>query len=286
MARSLIALLFLPVFVLFAQHPATRWKGPDQPVYVVTRNHYAGVFAPDVNGTLLLGELIMIEIFHPSGLRIPEVPYQVGASYTLFAGGEQIGKVRVKKIAPLQCNSSAAIVAADTSIRFSDATMALATNSKNIRTHSNPQRDPSPEERLNAIRLAMMEFRKHGVPQALASELKLERLVVTQIDGDSQKILSGSLTIKTNKAQHRVFLIAGTVGNNAATELAIYNQSTDLEDGKDSQTFRFVDQLDLDGDGIDELVVETIGYESEGFTVYRRQAGTWKQVWAGGGGAC
>ena len=138
--------------------------------------------------------------------------------------------------------------------------MALATNSKNIHTHSNLQRDPSPEERLTAIRLAMIEFRKHGLPQELASELKVERLVATEIDSEGHKILIGSLTIKTNKAHHRVFLVAGIAGNRAATELVVYNQSTDLEDGKDSQTFRFVDQLDLDGDKIDELVVETIGY--------------------------
>lgn len=237
MVKIWIALLFSVILVLSAQDQAPRWIGPDRSIYVVTRNHYAGVFAPDVSGTLLLGDLIMIEIFRPSGLRKLDAPYKVGASYTVFAGGEQIGKVGVKKIAPLQCNSSAAIVAADTSIRFSDTTMALATNAKNIRTHSNRQRNPNPEERLKAIRLAMIEFQKHGVPQALASEIKVERLVATQVDGEGQTTLSGSLAIKTSKAKHRVFLIAGTVGTGAATELAIYNRSTDLEDGKDSRLF-------------------------------------------------
>jgi len=135
----------------------------------VTRNHYAGAFSPDSSGTLLLGELIMIEIFHPPGRRNPEALYKVGASYSLFRGGEQIGQARVKKIAPLQCNSSAAIVAADSAIRFSDATMALATNSTIVHTHSNRQRDPNPEERLKAIRLALMEFRKRGLSQSFAS---------------------------------------------------------------------------------------------------------------------
>jgi hypothetical protein len=282
MARTLLALLFLAVFLLFGQHPAARWNGPDQPVYVVTHNHYAGVFAPDTSGTPLLGQLLMIEIFHPSGRRNLEAPYKIGDSYSLFTGGEPIGQVRVKKIAPLQCNSLTAIIDEDSSIRVLDSAMALATNSKNIRTHSNLQLDPNPEERLKAIRLAMMEFRKHGLTQSVA----LERLISTTVDTDGEKILAGSFTLVTNRAKHRLFLIAGIVSDQAVKELAIYNKSTDLEDGKDSQTFRFVDQLDLDGDGIDELVVETIGYESEGFAIYKRQGGTWRQVWAGGGGAC
>jgi hypothetical protein len=286
MAMNRIALLFSVISVLFAQHPAARWNGADQPVYVVTRNHYAGVFAPDVSGTLLLGELIMIEIFHPTGGRNTEAPYKVGAEYTLFTGGERMGQVRVAKIAPLQCNSLAAIVTADPSVRFLDTTMALATNAKIIHTHSKLQRDPKPEERLGAIRLAMKEFRKHGVPQALASELKLQRLIVTQTDGDSRKTMIGSFSIKANRALHQAFLIAGTDGDQVSTELFLYDHSTDLEDGKDSRSFRFVDQLDLDGDEIDEMVVETTGYESEGFAIYQRQAGAWREVWTGGAAGC
>jgi hypothetical protein len=282
MLRTRIGPLLLITINLFSQ--TAQWNGPNQSLYVVTRNHYAGVFPPDNSGTLLLGELIMIEIFHPPGRRNPEAPYRVGANYAVFSGGEQTGQAIVKKIAPLQCNSTAAIVAAN-STPFSDTTMALATNATGIQSRPNRQRDPGPQERLQAIRLAMTEFRKHGVPQALASEVKLERLIATQIDTSGTKILSGSLTVKTNKAEHRVFLVVGMVGDNAITELAVYNRSTD-EDGKDSQLFRFVDQLDLDADGVDELVVETMGYETEAFLIYKRQSGAWKQVWVGGGAGC
>ncbi|HKW34363.1 MAG TPA: hypothetical protein VJN92_15230 [Candidatus Acidoferrum sp.] len=34
-----------------------------------------------------------------------------------------------------------------------------------------------------------------------------------------------------------------------------------IADGMDGQGYRFVDQLDLDGDGTDEIVVEVTGYE-------------------------
>jgi len=282
MLRTRIGPLLLLSANLFSQ--TARWNGPDQPVYVVTRNHYAEGFSPD-GATPRFADLIMIEIFHPPGRRNPEAPYQVGASYALLAGGERVGQVIVKKVAPLQCNSTAAIVATN-STPFSDTTMAIATNATGIQSHPNRQRDPSPQERLQTIRLAMIEFRKYGIPQSLASEVKLERLIATQIDRDGRKTLIGSLTIRTNKAEHRVFLIVGIVGDDATTELVLYHRTTDLEDGKDSQGLLFVDQLDLDGDGADELVVEMTGYENEEFWIYQRQAGTWRRVWIGGQGSC
>jgi hypothetical protein len=62
--------------------------------------------------------------------------------------------------------------------------------------------------------------------------------------------------------------------------------STDLEDGTDSEDMRFVDQLDLDGDGTDEIIVEVTGYENEEFGIYKRRNGLWSQVHLGGQGGC
>ena len=72
----------------------------------------------------------------------------------------------------------------------------------------------------------------------------------------------------------------------ATTELARYHKTTDIEDGKDGQDVRFVDQLDLDGDGTDEIVVEVTGYESEAFLIYKRISGLWRRVHVGGQSGC
>jgi hypothetical protein len=47
-----------------------------------------------------------------------------------------------------------------------------------------------------------------------------------------------------------------------------------------------VDQLDLDGDGFDEIVIEVTGYENEKFAIYHRGDGSWTQVHLGGQGGC
>ena len=86
--------------------------------------------------------------------------------------------------------------------------------------------------------------------------------------------------------RHEVFLIGKSASSGATTELARYHLTTDLEDGKDSEDVRFADQLDLDGDGTDEIVLEVRGYESEEFQIYKRHKGTWQQVHVGGQGGC
>lgn len=65
-----------------------------------------------------------------------------------------------------------------------------------------------------------------------------------------------------------------------------YRKTEDKEDGTGREGDRFVDQLDLDGDGTDEIVVEVTGYESEEFRIYKRQNGSWQQVHVGGQGGC
>jgi hypothetical protein len=281
-------LFLLLIFPLFAAADKTKptWKGPDRSVYVVTQNHYAEGFTPE-GDTAKFGDLIAIEIFNPRCPKAEENPvYNVGEHIALFVGGQRRGDVRIKKVMPLQCDSSAALVSTDPSFHLPKDTIALASNSAQIRPHSNSQRQASEAERNNARQLGMNEFRKHALPATLAKNIKIDKLVVTKLDDTDSEFLVGSLSLVTKTARHDVFLIAKITESEATAEFARYHKTTDLEDGKDSEDVRFVDQLDLDGDGFDEIVVEVTGYENEEFAIYHRSNGFWSQVHLGGQGGC
>jgi len=281
-------LFLLLIFPLFGSADKTKptWKGPDRSVYVVTQNHYAEGYTPE-GDTAKFGDLIAIEIFNPRGPKAEEKPvYKVGEHIALFVGGQRQGDVRIKKVMPLQCDSSAAVVSTGPSFHLPKETMALASNSDQIRPHSNNQHQASETERNYARQLAVNEFRKHAVPATLAKNIKIDRLVVTKLDGTDSEFLVGSLSLVTKTARHDVFLIARIAESAATSEFARYHKTTDLEDGKDSEDVRFVDQLDLDGDGLDEVVVEVTGYENEEFVIYHRSNGSWTQVHLGGQGGC
>ena len=281
----LFLLLMFPLLAV-ADKTKSSWKGPERSVYVVTQNHYAEGFTPQ-GDTAKFGDLIAIEIFNPRGAKAEENPvYKIGEHIALFVGGQRQGDVRIKKVMPLQCDSSAALVSADPSLRLPKDTMALASNSAQIRPHSNSQRQASEAEGNYARQLAMNEFRKHGLIAALVKSIKIERLLVTKLDESDPEFLVGSLSFVTKSARHDVFLIAKIADSAATVEFARYHKTTDLEDGKDSEDVRFVDQLDLDSDGFDEIVVEVTGYESEEFAIYHRGDGSWTQVHVGGQGGC
>lgn len=281
----LFFLLISPLFAVADKGKPT-WKGPDRSVYVVTQNHYAEGFTPE-GDTAKFGDLIAIEIFNPLGPKAEEKPvYKVGEHITLFVGGERRGDVRIKKVMPLQCDSSAALVSTGPSFRLPKDTMALASNSDEIRPHTNTQHQASELQGNYARQLTMDEFRKQAVPATVAKNIKIDKLVVTKLDSTDSEFLVGSLSLVTKSVRHDVFLIAKISESPATAEFVRYHKTTDLEDGKDSEDIRFVDQLDLDGDGFDEIVVEVTGYENEEFAIYHRSNGSWAQVHLGGQGGC
>lgn len=281
-------LFLFSIFPLFASADKSKpaWQEPDRPVYVVTQNHYAEGFTPE-GGSPKFGDLIAIEIFNPKGRAAEENPvYKVGEHIALFVGGQRQGDVRIKKVLPLQCDSAAALVSTGPSFHLPKDAMALATNAEKIRPHTNYQRQANETDRRYASQLAMSEFHKHGVPDALAKNIKFDQLIVTKVDDTETEFLIGSLFLVAKGVRHEVFLIGKMAASEATAELARYHKTTDLEEGTDSENVRFVDQLDLDGDGTDEIVVEVTGYEDEEFGIYRRRNGAWTQVHLGGQGGC
>src|SRR5258708_21808402 len=116
--------------------------------------------------------------------------------------------------------------------------------------------------------------------------MQFEQATITNLEQGSSGSLIAYVFIKTESAVHEVFLIAKLNGSDGAAEFTRYHVTKDVEDGMDSEDYRFVDQLDLDGDGFDEIVVEVRGYESEEFRILKRVNGVWTRVHVGGGGGC
>jgi hypothetical protein len=284
--RNYSFMLFVVAAFGYSTKDKAVWEGPDQPVYVVTQNHYAEGFTPD-GDTPRFGDLLAIEIYNPKPRPADQdAVYNVGEHLALFVGGQKTGDLRVNKVMPMQCDSSAAAVSAGPSVRLGKDDMALATNALRIRPHTNSQRQANTNEIEVARNLSMSEFRKYGVPESWVSKIKADHLVVTNLDDSGSDFVIGLFLLETKSAWHQVFLV-GKIGDSGATvEMARHHKTEDKEYGTDREGDRFVDQLDLDGDGTDEIVVEVTGYESEEFRIYKRYNGSWHQVHVGGQGGC
>lgn len=271
---------------VFAEPPSGTWQGPAEPIYVITKNHYAEEELGGNEGARF-SDTIMIAIYTGStGTSQSDNYYPIGTSVGLFVHGERIGSVVIKKVASLQCDSNAAIVSTPGEIQFKNGLMALATNAPNIHSHPNWTMEVGPSTIAAARSLVSEELKKHGVSDIAQDKIKVDQLIATSISTSGPKLIVGSLSFRANDAEHDLFIVGRITGSQATLEFSRYHEMKDLQDGTDIDNVRFVDQLDTDGDGVDELVLEEHGYEDEGFEILKRHNGIWTQVWSGGQGGC
>lgn len=121
---------------------------------------------------------------------------------------------------------------------------------------------------------------------ASSSAIKLRNLRSTKLAEGRPDALIGSITFREKSAVHNLFLVAEYKGEQWDLAISSYHVSKDPEDGTDNVEENFIDQLDLDADGVDEIVTISGYYESWDYTIYKAQQGTWKKVYQGGGGGC
>src|SRR2546430_2305415 len=133
---SLFSLLLLVPVLAGADKSKMEWHGPDQPVYVVTKNHYAEGFGPD-GETARFSDLIAIEIYNPKSRPAGQDPtYNIGEQISLFLSGQRQGTIKIDKVLGLQCDSSAAVVSTNVKANWGKNLMGLATKASRGAGHA------------------------------------------------------------------------------------------------------------------------------------------------------
>jgi len=118
------------------------------------------------------------------------------------------------------------------------------------------------------------------VGAALVKKMKTVNLTATDIGRDGQFELIGTFLIDgANDLKHNLFVIFEPTA--AGKYKVAWNW---YENGYEDR--KLVDVVDLDGDGTAEVNAEGFEIENNLYVIYKRQAGTWRPVYKGGGGAC
>jgi hypothetical protein len=119
-------------------------------------------------------------------------------------------------------------------------------------------------------------------------KIELRDALATDLDRDGRDELIATVWLRAPAAAHQMFVIARRRGEAHQLDLIQPYIQRDLVDGTDTQYEQFVDQLDLNGDGKDEVVTLVWFYESNeyrSYTRYPEQDGGY-QLYHGGGGGC
>lgn len=212
--------------------------------------------------------------------------FRAGRKYRILSGGGEAGTLTITKYMEPGCVELIAAATAETPARLGGRIKVLATDSQTLGRGTPSRRAPTDAERARAVELARAAYAKNGVAAALASKMEVVNLTATDLDRDGKFELVGNFLVEQKAAaapiSYTLFLIMEPEGASlkAAWEWSHKGSEDSFEDRN------FVDQVDLDGDGVGEVIAQGTYYESHDYVVYKRQQGRWRPVFKGGGGGC
>jgi hypothetical protein len=242
--------------------------------------------------------------------------FAAGKIYRLIFGGGELGSVKVKSW-DTGCNNIHAKATAMTSARLGGKVMALATDSTILGKRPSTRRAPTETERAATLTLMKSIYRQHRTPANLISSITVTNLTATDLDGDGTYEIIGSFTLSTRgssptqgspagqpgrggatntanreavrddaiKFERDLFLIARAQGNAMKADFAKFQAYQPPAEGFLS-SIDFVDQLDLDGNGVGEVFATQGGFDGYSFVIFKKVAGRWRQVFDFVGDAC
>ena len=208
-----------------------------------------------------------------------------GRKYSMLFGGGNKGLITVAEEMGISCENLTATLVPP--VPSANGQKALAVTSTNgIGLHENWRKSPSPEQQAAFLKLAAESLMQKGIRAISPTTIRLRNLRATRLGPDRPVTLIGSVTFMEKEAAHNLLLAAEQTDDRWSVTLSSYHVSTDLEDSVDDVQEDFVDQLDLNGKGMDDIVTISGYYESWDYSIYRLEQGAWKKVYHGGGGGC
>jgi hypothetical protein len=208
-----------------------------------------------------------------------------GKVYRLIFGGGAAGTVTLSKWSE-GCNNIHAEVSLATSARLGGKVMALATSSETLGQRPSARRAPTEAERAAVLALVKKIYSQNRTPANLIAAVNVTNLTATDLDGDGSYEFIGSFTSAAkNKFERDLFLIAKPQGSGMRAELARF-QAYQPPPEAFLHSIDFVDQLDLDGDGVGEVFTQQGGFDGYAYLIFKKAGGRWRQVYDMLGDAC
>jgi hypothetical protein len=211
---------------------------------------------------------------------------KAGRRLKIISGGGDAGTATVTKYIEPGCVGMYAEVSTETAAKLGGQVQALATDANEIGKQAPSRRAPTEAERAAALELARAAFTRAGVGPAALRKMEVVNLTAVDLDRDGKSELVGGFRVdrSTERAAdaNTLFVIFEPSGQGFRPALTWSHRGGEA----DYQERRLVDYVDLDGDGVAEVIVEGTYYESNDYFVYKKQRGGWRSVYQGGGGGC
>jgi hypothetical protein len=231
--------------------------------------------------------------------RVP--PYFRSArALNFYQRGAAAGKLRVKQIEKIACESDAAGALDIEGSVLNDRVVGLASNQALPQPDPNHAMAPNAKQNLAIDMLLRKGLKANGVKKQKITEL-LQAIQIADQDNSVQRFVISSG--KTNRewlltsfaielregnrdatAMYYGFLVAEKTQDNTYRTMHFDSERTGT--GENYGALRFLDYLDLDQDGINEIVFVGYGFEAWWYEAWSFKNKQWKRAAFGGGGGC
>jgi len=224
----------------------------------------------------------------PASARFAATYYRTDHQYQLMFGAGKVGTATVSKrdtydgYNPGYCISLSARVRLQTSAKIGGAVKALATDSDSLGFLENSRRAATAAERETTLEFARRAYRQKGVAAPLIEKMKVINLTGADLYNDGKSELIGSFSIDDRDARniYALFLIIDQDPSGGfKVALQHYDQGNVIEED-------LVDYLDLDGDGIAEVITQVHVAEGWEYAIYKKKDNKWQLTYKGAGGGC
>jgi hypothetical protein len=160
----------------------------------------------------------------------------------------------------------------------------LAINSDRVARSEIWRRAPSAAERLAAVDLAKSVFASQGLTRAQLAKMETVNLTAIDVDADNRAELVGTFMLRSpdpNRSPRYVFLIAEDEGPGSKSYKTTFSSYRAFPN---SEVFNIgeetlLDYLELDRDGVAEIVTSYSTERAAGYHIYRRGNGAWKLIY-------
>lgn len=140
---------------------------------------------------------------------------------------------------------------------------------------------------------ARNEFIQRGVKKELAQNAEVTDIRATDLDGDGKPeylvtyLIIGEVVKRGDyepSMQYTLTLILEPSPGGGFKQL--YSHFPDPGIPDETHTYRFTDVLDLDGNGICEVVIQKRNYSSWDYILLKKKGDVWEEIYEGAGGGC
>jgi hypothetical protein len=224
--------------------------------------------------------------------------YKTGTKYQLIFGGADAGALTIRAAAAAECAPNAASAEMSPALKLGGNVTALAAEGSHAPRAQVSRRAPTAEERAAAFAILKRYLvSKRVSASAVERGTKTLNLTATDLDGDGREELIGSYVVKiAPRVRDTLFLVAAPQGKGFRTALAKYSRVNAKELMDPSQidsigegglgTELYVEQLDVDGDGVGEFFTASVSFEGTTYRAYKLTRGAWRAVYEHYGYRC